>query len=140
MDNSDDIDSYLTSALSCTSFCLDDLNNNEGLLNNEYNILTLNIRSCNANFNEFLSLLEIIKVKFPIIILTETWIKNDLDNFDIPGYVSFHSNRQGSRKGGGGQGHGLGLEPRAMESFPGVGVLWCQPGARAPWCAAPLYG
>ena len=101
MDNSDDIDSYLTSALSCASFCLDDLNNNEGLLNNEYNILTLNIRSCNANFNEFLSLLEIIKVKFPIIILTETWIKNDLDNFDIPGYVSFHSNRQGSRKGGG---------------------------------------
>ena len=30
---------------------------------------------------------------------------------------------------GGGQGHRLGLEPAAMESFPGVGVLWCQPAA-----------
>ena len=49
-----------------------------------------------------------------------------------------HLQKWGSRRGGG-QGHGLGLQPRAMESFPGVGVLWCQPGARTPWCTTLVW-
>lgn len=56
------------------------------------NIIHLNIRSLNHNFEEFLILLESLDTKFDIIILTETWRLDDLDIFNIKGYNIFYSN------------------------------------------------
>ena len=96
-----DIDSYLLSSNSCNSYSLEEINLDESLLESKLNILHLNIRSANSNLDEFLVLLDTIKIKFSIIILSETWIKDSSNHINIPGYVSYHSIRQGNRRGGG---------------------------------------
>lgn len=51
------------------------------------NVLHMNIRSINKNFEEFLCYLNKSKVKFQIIVLTETWINdNNHCNYHIEGY------------------------------------------------------
>merc|ERR1712074_239642 len=103
MDNQFDIESNLLSSNSCTSYNLEDLNNDESLLNSKLNILHLNIRSCNSNFDNFIAFLETVKMKFSVIVLSETWIKDIAmaNQLNIPGYISYHSIRKGERRGGG---------------------------------------
>ena len=59
------------------------------------NIIHINIRSARKNLNEFLINLDSERTitKFPVIILTETWINYQEDFNEIPGYKSFHSFR-----------------------------------------------
>jgi hypothetical protein len=52
------------------------------------NILSMNIRSINANFNQFVCCLNGLKTDIHIIILTETWLSVDMPFiFNIPGYA-----------------------------------------------------
>ena len=61
----------------------------------------LNIRSHNANGNEFSALLSSLISKPEIFTLTETWLDNDSVDFcKYPGYSGYHTFRQGGRGGG----------------------------------------
>ena len=67
---------------------------------NSFGILHLNIRSINSNFDSFLAYFQAIKYKFPIIVLTETWLSsNNSDSYHIPGYSTYSQNSNG-RSGG----------------------------------------
>jgi len=50
----------------------------------------MNIRSLNANINELLLLLNSINHSFDVIVLSETWLNEDID-FMINGYEAIHS-------------------------------------------------
>ena len=63
-------------------------------------IINVNIRSFNKNGDELLVLLQQLGVNFEVIILTETWLNEELAWLDIPGYVAYHSKRV--NRGGGG--------------------------------------
>ena len=102
MDNDiDDMESDLLSFNSCNSYNLDEINNVEDLFRSKLNILHLNIRSCNSNLDELVTFLDNVKMKYSIIVLSETWIKDASNHINIPGYVSYHSIRHGTRRGGG---------------------------------------
>lgn len=68
---------------------------------NCFNILHINIRSCNKNLNKFLVYLSSMKVNFHALILTETWLKAESDWLDIQGYKAFHCTRENRKNGGG---------------------------------------
>ena len=101
IDDSFDIDSQLLSSTSCRAYDVQELNNDVNLLNSKLNIFHINLRSCSKNLDELITFLEIVKMKFSIIIITETWLKESCKHINIPGFVSYHSVRQGSRRGGG---------------------------------------
>ena len=94
-------DNYLVSSNSCNSYDLEEINKEVPLLESKLNILHLNIRSCNTKFDELIAFLEMVKMKFSIVVLSETWIKDSSDHINLPGFVSYHSIRQGIRRGGG---------------------------------------
>ena len=59
-------------------------------------ILTCNIRSCRKNFNNFLLELGDILYDFKIIVLTETWLTENIDFlFHIDGFCQFNLYRSG---------------------------------------------
>ena len=61
-------------------------------------ILSFNIRSFNKNSDEFLGFLDGINHDFDILILTETWGKDEtLSLCNIPGYIATHNHREGKR-------------------------------------------
>ena len=65
---------------------------------NGLSVICFNIRSFNKNSEEFLTNTNHI---FDIIILTETWGKDDTHTlFNIPGYNSLHNYRKNKRGGG----------------------------------------
>jgi len=68
----------------CNELFID--NANEGL-----NIFHMNIRSLSHNFNEFLILLQSFKFDIDIIILTESWELNNLNEFNIDGYNIYYN-------------------------------------------------
>lgn len=53
------------------------------------NFIHLNIRSIQKNFDELLILITTSLSDFSVIILSETWKINSIDNYQIPGYVGF---------------------------------------------------
>lgn len=57
----------------------------------DFSVFHINVRSINKNFDELLILLESLKDKFDIIILTETWKIHCLDNYKIINYNMFYS-------------------------------------------------
>ena len=64
-------------------------------------LICFNIRSFNKNSEEFLAYLTNTNHIFDIIILTETWGKDDTHTlFTIPGYNSLHNYRKNKRGGG----------------------------------------
>ena len=67
---------------------------------NSLNVIHMNIRSCNRNFDEFAIFINQTGVEFPVIVLTETWLTAESDWLNILGYRAFHSIR-GARAGGG---------------------------------------
>ena len=68
---------------------------------NSFSMIHINIRSISRNLNTFDSYLENLNHKFPIIALTESWLKDhSVDRYGISGYNSEHRYRP-SRSGGG---------------------------------------
>ena len=68
-------------------------------------LLTLNIRSLRANFDELLpfldGLIDQFGAEFDVIALTETWIRHDeVDRYSLGGYTLYHQERNESRSGG----------------------------------------
>ena len=70
-----------------------------------FSVFHLNIRSVNKNFENLKNLLQEIKHDFKVIILSESWLKDENVNqnslYQIPSYISIHQIRKGSSKGGG---------------------------------------
>lgn len=64
-------------------------------------VLSYNIRSMRENFEFFIMQFGPKNVMPDVIILTEIWIfENEVNNFKIPGYKSFHNCNQSYRSGG----------------------------------------
>lgn len=60
----------------------------------------LNARSLRAKQDDISALLHACKVKFNVVMFTETWYSEDSDHYILPGYSHFYMNRIGSRGGG----------------------------------------
>ena len=63
-----------------------------------FSILNMNIRSCRRNFASFLSFLGSLFCTFSLIVLSESWLTEDIDcGFDINGYsqLNLYRNRHG---------------------------------------------
>ncbi|XP_050504323.1 uncharacterized protein LOC126883122 [Diabrotica virgifera virgifera] len=76
------------------SCILESMTNFNTLINNliqPLNIMHLNIRSCQKNFDAFVIFLSECKTDFYFIILTETFKQNDLDLFQIEGYTLIYN-------------------------------------------------
>lgn len=69
---------------------------------NNFDLLHLNARSLNKNYDELVNLLTCLKHNFSVTGISETWLKptSDINQFQIPGYSFFHVCR--SDKSGGG--------------------------------------
>jgi len=59
--------------------------------NSGFSIFHLNIRSLKRNFDQFVVLLESLKIKFDCIVLSETWDVDDINHFAIDGYNAFYN-------------------------------------------------
>ena len=101
METVDELEIMLNSLNFCSPYDLEDLNKDETFLNSPFNLFHLNIRSSDRNFNLLLSLLATMKVKFSVIVLTETWLKDKSHASNIPGYVAYHSIRPNDKGYGG---------------------------------------
>ena len=80
-------------------------------------VLMINIRSCRKNFSQFLAHFCNVLSYFTCIILTETWLTEDVDNvFNVPGYHCFNLYRNNF---GGGIKIYLknGIQGRLLENF-----------------------
>ena len=60
---------------------------------NCFSLLHLNIRSLSRNYDNFTSFLANIEGKFPIMGVSETWLKDSEYSFDIMGYDFIHNPR-----------------------------------------------
>ena len=70
---------------------------------NQFSVLSLNIRSIRNKVDHLLNYLKSLNHTFTAIALTETWLNDDtcdIDNFNIPGYINYNLNRK-SKVGGG---------------------------------------
>ena len=67
------------------------------------NVVHLNIRSVNCNLSEFMLVLDQIKIRFNIIVLSETYLFSDENAPNIEGYTAFSVSRDRKRihRGGG---------------------------------------
>ena len=87
----------------CRFFSTDAFNEEFSLITDkDLSVVHCNIRSLNSNGDDFVNFLSTLSVKFDVICLTETWIKDVeyLDSF-FPSYNAFHSCRPGNNRGGG---------------------------------------
>ena len=82
----------------CTYYQLDDMDNLDNADCNSLGVIHINIRSLHKNLDEFMLKLDIIKCKFDVIILSETWFETHDENFQLQGFNAFHSIRH-DRKG-----------------------------------------
>lgn len=60
----------------------------------------LNVRSVVKNGDELFTFLKSLAVEFHVILLTETWLDDASEFFNVPGYTAYHSVRS-ERRGGG---------------------------------------
>ena len=86
----------------CKYYCVDTFNSySRSNHENGLSIICFNIRSFTKNSDEFLGYLKNLELKFDVIVLTETWGKEEtLALFNIPGYNSHHNYRQNKISGG----------------------------------------
>lgn len=56
-----------------------------------FRLMHQNIRSYNKNFDQFLVLLQSLKIKFHCIVLSECWLRDDSDLMNVTGYNIFRS-------------------------------------------------
>ena len=85
---------------SCDNFSPEQFNNKFSSHGKKLFIMNFNIRSFNANFDQFSVFLNELTRLPDVIILTETW-NSDYKNAEIFGFKSFHCNRSSDRRGGG---------------------------------------
>lgn len=57
---------------------------------NDFSIFSMNIRSLSRHFDELIVFLNSSKVKFDIICLNETWLAENVLDFNIDGYVNYN--------------------------------------------------
>ena len=94
------INDYLSDNSSrCSSFSIDEFNTRSSLLGDHLTLFHQNIRSYHKNFDEFCAFVGQCDTKIDVIILTETWLKDD-ETYEINGYVGYHVSRK-ERRGGG---------------------------------------
>jgi len=55
-----------------------------------FNDFSRNISSTRKHFNKLLVVLNSANIKFDIIMLSETWVDNNICNFDIKGYNCYN--------------------------------------------------
>lgn len=67
---------------------------------NNLNIIHINIRSINKNLDQMLILIESLGENFDIMVLSETWIIEDITRFNITGYNVFYSQGQFNQNDG----------------------------------------
>ena len=84
----------------CNYYDIETIRDSDDIINSKYNLVHLNIRSYKKNLDLFLSSLDYTNVKFPIIMLSETWLKNEEEWLNIPNYTAFHSLRKNGNKQG----------------------------------------
>ena len=65
-----------------------------------FNVIHINIRSCNKNFDEFIMFLNQTGLQYSVIVLTETWLTEDSSWQEVLGFKSYHSIRRGKAGGG----------------------------------------
>ena len=77
-------------------------NYNRTFTSSKFAILNFNIRSFNANSDEFVGFVDSL-IRLPdVMVLTETWANDsNVDQIQIAGYESFHTMRKGGGRGGG---------------------------------------
>ena len=69
---------------------------------NDFSLLCYNIRSLNANYDQFEIFLGDLDYSFSALVLTESWLSNDISHlFKFNNYSSHHSLRQPDKRGGG---------------------------------------
>ena len=84
-----------------TSMAFNDfVGNNYSSNRNSLSILHMNIRSISKNYDNFVASLDSINLKFDVIAISESWLKDSTADIYFPGYSSYHSTRP-SRSGGG---------------------------------------
>ena len=87
---------YTIDEISCAS---------NSLLKNSFSILQINIRSMNKNFEKLQEYLNVVKGKFSIIGLTDTWCNDDRADknsaWQISNYTPIHQIRKTGQKGRG---------------------------------------
>ena len=72
----------------------------EAKYKSSFNVISLNIQSCNQNFVHFTSFLDKLKTSYDIIILTETFLTPETNyTYEIDGYKSFSSYKTRHRGG-----------------------------------------
>ena len=87
--------------LNCKYTSIDTFKNIKQDLINGFSVLCFNIRSFSKNSEEFLAYLALCNHKFDIIVLTETWGRDETHTlFQIPGYNSLHNYRKDNKGGG----------------------------------------
>ena len=59
-----------------------------------FSLLHLNIRSLECNLHNLTNLLNNLNIKFSVIGISETWLKNCTHSVDIEGYNFFHKHRE----------------------------------------------
>lgn len=91
MDLLDDLPNSNETFIHDTHSCLGLINefNNNG--QGKINIFQSNIRSMNKNFINLETILKCLSVMFDVIILTETWICESLDFFNLDGYDVYYN-------------------------------------------------
>ncbi|KAI5635507.1 hypothetical protein NE865_11776 [Phthorimaea operculella] len=72
----------------------------EKLANHTFRILSYNIRSIQANFNNLLVALQRLNISFDVIVLTECYLYNGAIVGQIPGYKSFATKNVLNKNGG----------------------------------------
>ena len=92
-------DDILDHDLHCDYYDADSLRSRGFDLANNIFILTSNIRSFNANYDEFSAVVRSAGVRVDVLLLSETWFTAD-NVIDIPGYTCVHCYRV-NRVGGG---------------------------------------
>ena len=76
------------------------LHSNFDFNNSNFNLIHIDIHSVNCNLDEFMCKIQNLGAVFHVIVLSETWITDELNWIEIPGFSSYHSIRTRAMCGG----------------------------------------
>ena len=80
---------------------IDQFNSLNVKCNSDFSVIHINARSIGANFDQFCALFDILKCKFDVICVSETWLDESTCNlYNFRGYNAYHSYRSTCRGGG----------------------------------------
>lgn len=91
---------YRVQDSTCTYYNFDNMSECFQNSSRSLKVISFNVRSIKNKIDLLLSSLSLVNIDFTIIILTETWLNNENEFPDIPGYTAYHCVR--SDRGGGG--------------------------------------